>query len=197
MTPLSSDDYLALLQGVLPKGPAWPLEDDAYLTQILRGWADGLARVDARMFALVNEADPRLTSEMLLDWERITGLPDGCVVSSGQSQTADQRRAALVARLTMEGGQSKEYFIRLAAAMGYTITITEFKRHTVRSGVRDPLCDAPWRFVWRVNASLNTVVRMTVRSGVNDPLAAWGNAMLECVLNRFKPAHQVVLFSYS
>ena len=27
--------------------------------------------------------------------------------------------------------------------------------------------------------------------------AVWGNTLLECVINRFKPAHTLVLFLYS
>jgi uncharacterized protein YmfQ (DUF2313 family) len=111
-------------------------------------------------------------------------------------QSLEQRRNALVAKLTQLGGQSRQYFIDLAAALGYEITITEFQPFTVNSGVNDPLCDTEWRFVWQVNASQDTIRRFSVQSGVNDPLASWGNDQLECVINRLKPAHTIVLFAY-
>lgn len=193
---MTATDYLAQLQALLPQGFAWPRQADAALTKLLLAWADELARVDGRAADLVEEADPRTTVELLADWERVAGLPDPCVVAYGVSQTAAQRRDALVAKLTTIGGQSTAYYIALAARLGYTITITEYRTFTVRSKVNDPINDLPWRFVFTVNAPLNTVRRFTVRSAVNEPLAAWGNELLECVISRLKPAHTHVLFAY-
>ena len=79
----------------------------------------------------------------------------------------------------------------------YAITITEFQIHTVEDDVEHPLYDIAWAFVWQVNAVLNTITEITVEDSVEDPLASWGNALLECVINRLKPAHTDVLFSYS
>ena len=193
---LTAADYQAQLQALLPQGFAWPRQADAALTKLLLAWADEMARIDGRAADLAEEADPRTTAELLADWERVAGLPDPCVAALGISQTAAQRRAALVAKLTTIGGQSAAYYITLAASLGYTITITEYKTFTVRSKVNDPLNDLPWRFVFTVNAPLNTVRRFTVRSAVNEPLADWGNELLECVINRLKPAHTHVLFAY-
>lgn len=193
---LTATDYLAQLQALLPQGFAWPRQADAALTKLLLAWADEMARIDGRAADLVEEVDPRTTAELLADWERVAGLPDSCVVAYGVTQTAAQRRNALVAKLTTIGGQSAAYYIALAASLGYTITITEYKTFTVRSKVNDPLNDLPWRFTFTVNAPLNTVRRFTVRSAVNEPLAAWGNELLECVISRLKPAHTHVLFAY-
>lgn len=193
---LTAANYLANLQALLPQGFAWPRQADAALTKLLLAWADELARIDGRAADLVEEADPRTTTELLADWERVAGLPDSCVVAYGVTQTAAQRRDALVAKLTTIGGQSAAYYIALAARLGYTITITEHKTFTVRSKVNDPINDLPWRFTFTVNAPLNTVRRFTVRSAVNEPLAAWGNELLECVISRLKPAHTHVLFAY-
>lgn len=193
---MTANEYLAQLQALLPQGPAWPREANAALTQLLAAWADELARVDGRAADLIEEADPRTTAELLADWERVAGLPDACVAAYGITQTTAQRRAALVAKLTTIGGQNAAYFIALAARLGYTITITEYKTFTVRSKVNDPINDLPWRFVFTVNAPLNTVRRFTVRSAVNEPLAEWGNELLECVIARLKPTHTHVLFAY-
>ncbi len=146
---------------------------------------------------LLDEADPRTTSAFLTDWERVAGLPDGCVLASGIAQSSAQRRAALVARITMLGGQSAAYYIALAASLGYTITVTEFDLHDVDDSVEHPLTGAPWQFAWRVNAPLNTIGVLAVTDTVADPLAWWGNELLECVINRLKPAHTHVLFAYT
>lgn len=36
----------------------------------------------------------------------------------------------------------------------------------------------------------------TVLMAANDPLATWGDAMIECVINRYRPAHTTVHFAY-
>lgn len=195
---LTETDYLRQMQALLPPGPAWPKDDDALLTRMLGALAAELARVDGRVRQLVDEDDPRMAAELLLDWERVSGLPDTCVALSGQTQSIAQRRAALVARLTMLGGQSKAYFIALAASLGYTITITEyrpFRAGQSRSG--DPVA-TNWQFAWQVNAPLHTVVPFRAGNGVSgDPINSWGNKLLECVISRFKPAHTTVVFAYT
>lgn len=191
-------DYLHQLQALLPQGSAWPRDDDALLTRLLSAFAAGLNQVDARSEQLVSEADPRTTSELLTDWERVAGLPDPCVVAAGQAQSTAQRRAALITRLTMLGGQSKAYFIALAASLGYTITITEFCPFRAGQSHSGDTVATNWQFAWQVNAPLNTVVPFRSGNAVaGDPINAWGNKALECVLTRFKPAHTPVLFSYS
>lgn len=194
---LTADDYLRQLQALLPPGPAWSLDDDAFSTRLLAGLAAELARVDGRARQLVEEADPRTASELFADWERVAGLPDSCAVAFGGEQNSAQRRAALVGRLTTLGGQSPAYFIGLAEALGYAITITEFCEHTVDADVDHPLMGVDWNFAWQVNAALDTVHEITVDDTVDDPLAWWGNALLECVIERVAPAHTVVLFSYT
>lgn len=194
---MTATDYLRQLQVLLPPGPAWPRSDDALLTRLLAALAAELARVDGRAQRLVEEADPRTVAELFVDWERVAGLPDACAQAFGGEQTLAQRRAALVGRLTTLGGQSPAYFIGLAAALGYAITITEFRVHTVNDDVEYPLIDESWTFAWQVNAALSTLTEITVESTVEDPIAAWGNSLLECVINRLKPAHTTVLFSYT
>lgn len=194
---LSETDYLRQLQALLPPGPAWPKDDAATLTRLFGALAAELSRVDGRAWQLVEEADPRTTGELFADWERVAGLPDACAEAFGGTQTPAQRRAALVAKLVTLGGQTPAYFIGLAAALGYAITITEFRKHTVLSDVNYPLYNDAWHFAWQVNAALNTVTNFNVKSNVTEPLASWGNALLECVINRLKPAHTHVLFAYT
>lgn len=194
---LTAADYLAQLQALLPQGFAWPRQADAALTKLLLAWADEMARIDGRAVDLVDEADPRTTAELLADWERVAGLPDPCVAALGVSQTAAQRRAALVAKLTTIGGQSAAYYIALAASLGYTITVTEFSPFQAGSDAGDALTNDGWRFVWQVNAPEASIVEFAAgRSSAGEPLRAWGNELLECVINRLRPAHTHVLFAY-
>ena len=194
---LIATDYLHQLQALLPPGPAWPTDEASTVTHLLAAFSQELGRVDTRAMQLIEESDPRTTIELFSDWERVAGLPDACAVAFGGDQTLPQRRAALIGRLTTLGGQSAGYFISVAAAMGYTITVTEFAEHSVEDDVDALITSRDWCFAWQVNTSLNTVTELTVDGAADEPLAAWGNSLLECVIKRLAPAHTAVLFSYT
>jgi len=186
-------DYLQQMQALLPRGDAWSHEPDNVLTKLLTALAKEFSRVDARASDILDEADPRTTYELLIDWERVAGLPDTC---TDQVDTLQERRDALVSKLTSIGNQSRQYFIDIAAALGYTITITEYRPYFVNTAINMPINDETWRFVWSVNAPEETIRSMTVNSEVDMPLRDWGNEQLECLINKFKPAHTHALFAY-
>ncbi len=188
--------YLQQLQALLPPGAAWSRERDATLTALLDALAQELAHVDVEAESLVDEADPRTTAQLLTDWERVAGLPDVCVTAT---QTTAERRDALVQKIANLGGQSRQFFIDLAARLGYTITITEFHPFQVgESAVGDALNGDPWIFAWQVNAPAGQIREFKVgESAVGDPLRSWGDELLECVIERLKPAHTHVIFAYA
>lgn len=190
---LTREDYRRALHALLPPGQALPADAESRWQQLLEALAGALARVDARAAQLLEEADPRTTYELLPDWERVAGLPDPCVPSE---QTVDERRAALLRVLTSTGGQSRAYFIDLAASLGFEITIEEHQPHTVGDDVAHAIQGDAWRWAWTVRAPEETVTYLTVAGAVPEPLATWGNERLECVIERSRPAHTNVLFAY-
>ena len=191
------DAFLAAVQALPPPGPAFPRDTDTLMARVFTPPADALANVRAMALRLVNvEADPSQTLELLAEWEADYGLPDPCTPLGA---SVEQRRAALVAKVASIGGQSPAYFIAVAAALGFTITITEFTPFTLGwSKLGDPLMGPTARFVWRVNAPSITVSRFTLGRGVlGDPLWTIGNAELECRLRAIAPAHTLLIFQYS
>lgn len=193
---MSATDYRQQLQALLPQGVAWTREPDATLTRLLDGIAEELARVDARGEALTDEADPRTTLELLADWERVAGLPDAC---TPPAQTISERRGALVSRITDGGGLSRARLIAAAAAIGFTITITEFR--PFRAGMSTAggaVTNGDWVSAWQSNGLLFTVsVFSAGANAAGEPLRKWGNELLECVLSRLTPAHNTPIFSYA
>jgi uncharacterized protein YmfQ (DUF2313 family) len=189
----SASAYLQLLQKLLPSGSAFNREDGTTLAGVLSAFADEFARVDGRVETLLREADPRTTTELLTDWERIVGLPDECAPQLG---SVAERRNAVTLRYSNLGGQAKSYFINLAARLGFTITITEFKPFQAGSKAGDPLTNEAWRNTFRVNSPAETVRTFKAGSKAGEPLAEWGNDILECTINRVKPAHTVVQYAY-
>jgi uncharacterized protein YmfQ (DUF2313 family) len=192
---LSVDDYASLLKALLPQGVAWAKDNASRLNDLVFGLAEEFARLDSRANTLLTELDPRETTELLYDWERVLGLPDNC--SGIVPDTLTERRNAIVTKLNAIGGQSSQYFIDLAAAAGFQITVTEFRPFVTGSDAGTPLYGEAWAYAWQVNSALNTITEFVAGSGAGEPLRDWGNALLECLINRYKPAHTTVLFAYT
>lgn len=194
---MTEADYVAQLLALLPPGPAWGAEDGQPLHDLLEGWAVSLSKTEARFRTLIDEADPRTTSALLADWERVAGLPDLCAVAFGGEQSEAQRRIALLTRLISKGGMSRAYYLSVIQALGYTATITEFHEMTVGDDVDAPIVGEAWEAAWQINAPLNSLAELTVSDDVETAIATWGDALLECVLNRINRAGAVLVFNYS
>ena len=194
----SEQDYTGILQGLLPQGAAWPREPDATLTRLLSAFAAGLLAADRRMEDLTVESDPRAARALLTDYERMLGLPDPCL---HLSDTLQERRADVVGRLTWTGGQSRAYFIEIAALIGYRdITIAEYRPFICGIGRCGDSLDGPHtnRFFWRVAVPGARVTWF--RAGASQAGERLGEidraSDLECLLQRYKPAHTTLIFSY-
>lgn len=71
--------WLLSLQNMLAPGVLFTRHPDAVLTRLLTAFASMFLAAQLKFDALMREADPRLASSMLPDWERTLGLPDECV----------------------------------------------------------------------------------------------------------------------
>jgi uncharacterized protein YmfQ (DUF2313 family) len=192
---LNTESYQRMIEALLPSGKVWNLEQGSVLSQLIAGCAEELARIDNRANELLTEILPNYTNELLGDWERVAGLPDPC---SGPLPTVQQRRAALISKLISTGGCTPQYFIDVAAALGFATTIEEFKPFKAgESAAGQPANGAEWQFAWKMTSSLSTIFDFRAgQSSAGEPLRAWGNEILECAISRIKPAHTVCLFAY-
>jgi len=193
----TGDDYAQAMADLLPRGWAWSRDPRSVLMLTIEGLAAEYARVHARDCDLLAESYPGTALETLTDWERVCGLPDPCTGTLG---TIQQRRLAILAKLAARGGQSKQYFIDVAAAVGFHITIDEFKPFRVgRNRAGDHLYGKDWLFYWRVTsweANQKIVAFRTGQSATRERLRKWGNEMLECLIRSLMPAHTIVQFAY-
>ncbi|MCA1452827.1 DUF2313 domain-containing protein [Bradyrhizobium sp. BRP22] len=239
----TGDDYAEAMQALLPLGQAWPRGEDSVLMKVVGGltriWGDFEIRASK---LLEVESDPRITLELLPDWERNWGLPDPCW---SQAKSIGERQRELVLRMTMLGAQSREFFIGLGSYLGYSITISEYRPFMVgldRCGdnrvygdgsnpmfsdtfVRGYLpIDNPngervrngelseWpnygpgppetRYYWTVHVHQGSLTWFRCGNGGGqtgiDPHLRIGIADdLECLLQRWKPAHTHLIFDYS
>ena len=188
-----ASNYKRFLRSFLPRGAAWNKNPDSVIDQFLSALAEELARIDARSYVLRDESDPRLASELLLDHERDLGLPNEC---TELGVTIQERRAAAYTQTIALGKQTKAYFIEIAAAFGYTITITEYTPFWSGVGVSgDPAGDQHVLFYWTVNidSTVDPVLFLSGASESGDSLQKLaGYNAIGCLIQKYKPAHTIV-----
>lgn len=194
---MTAEQYRAELEALSPPGSALPQDQDSSWAALLQALADEMGRVDSRVDDLVDEADPRSALEMIPDYERVCGLPDGC---TGDATTLQERRNRVVATLTAVGGQSRAYFQGLSEALGYSVTIEEYRPFICGSSrCGDTLGGAPQhRHYWRVRVHGPRVTLFRCgASRCGDRLGSIALAEdLECLLTRLAPAHTELIFAY-
>lgn len=181
----------ALLQQ-MPRGRAWPRDPEAYLPKYVSGFAQRLADLELSADELLLEMRPETTVQLLPEWETYLGLPE----CESTSQSFDRRRAAVVEKYHRKGGLQTWQIELIAAALGFTVTVTEQWPHHVLRDVNYPIYPASTRFVLRVDVYGIPEERFTVLDNVLTPLRGNAPLVLECVLNRLKLAGFYYDFNY-
>jgi uncharacterized protein YmfQ (DUF2313 family) len=120
--------------------------------------------------------------------------------------------------MTLLGGQSRQFFVNLAQSIGYTITIREYAPYMCgvsRVGdtsdidqaaggdgtrMRWQLGPREMRYYWSI--TVHSKVYIYFRCGQSqtgiDRLLKIGRASdLECIFNRYKPAHTYIVYDYT
>lgn len=204
--PRDADAYGEAFSRLFPQGAAWPRSEESVFQRAIRGIAAIFGDIDARAGDFLNrESDPRKTVELLPEWERAFGLPDDCI---SEPVTIDDRRTALLNRMTLLGSPSRAFFISVAASIGYTITISEcvpFQCGLHSCGYNDDaslygIAPEEMRFVWFIHVSgarLSWFRAASGELGVDHHLEIGIASDLECVMRRISPAHTQLFFDYS
>lgn len=131
---LTPEAYGRMLKHLLPPGKLWILTPDSWLSKWLTAIGDELVRASDRATDLLAESLPDTATEMVPDWERVLGLPDERVTEI--PGTTAERRLAITQKFISKGGQNPAFFIALAAACGYTVTLSKFGGEVLRVGFR-------------------------------------------------------------
>lgn len=197
MSLYSQNDYATALGALLPTGRAWPRASKTVQAAVLRALGNSFQRSDNDAVNLITGAFPATATVMLSEWESSLGLPNDC--SIGEIGGISDRQRSVVSKLISTGGLNRDYYIRVAAALGYTITITQFRPAISGMSVcGDALNGDEWPFTWRINAPGTTIkYALSGASYCGDPLASWGNKQLECAINKIALSHLNLIFSYS
>lgn len=210
----SGEDYAQQFISLLPEGQAWNREPDSTMILTCTGLSLYWGFVDSRAADLLEkESDPRTTVELLPDWERAWGLPDPCFP---EAKSISERQHLLVLIMTMLGGQSRAWFEYVASLTGYKIQIGEWSPFMCgvsecgdtryeydNTGLYRWYLGPPEnRFYWYVqsdDAVLEWFRCGTSYSqcGIHPHLKIVTSSPVECLLQRYKPAHTEMVFDYS
>ncbi|CCV60556.1 YmfQ family protein [Yersinia enterocolitica] len=196
MSRYSVNEYTAALQALMPSGLVWPRQLNGVQTSTLRALARSYQRSDEDARDLLDAAFPSTATAMLPEWEATLGLPDLCAI--GEIDSIIQRQRVVVSKLFGIGGQSVAYFIRVAEALGYTISITQYRQACAGMSVcGDALNGDEWPFTWLITAPETTInYAQCGLTYCGDPLRSWGNKQLECRLTVLNPSHTILKFGY-
>jgi len=181
---ITVESYRDALLNLLPRGRAWARDITSTMAALMFAIADELFRVHGRAADLLQETDPRTTTEMIDAWERVLGLPDEC--SNTVSPTIDERRAAVVGRYLGVGGHNIPYLVSVASRMGFAITIVDKV--------------TPHHYEIKVPGVTVTTLKAGAGPGhrAGYPLRIYGTEIaLECVIVRLNQAHAIPTFTYN
>lgn len=192
------DDYVAQLINLLPRGPAWDSVDSGLFFDLLSAIATEYSRVSDKVCVLENETFPLNTTQLLVDWERVLGLPDSC--TAGTLQSTGERRAAVATKVATIAEPTPAFFVGLAADFGYSIDVIEYLPARVGiARIGDRINPTGFEFTWAVvipgtyTQSRRAIVGDTQ---IGDRIATWGDGSLECLIRQYKPAHTTLNFIY-
>ncbi len=179
---VTTEDYKPTVIQVLPDGLAWKPTPSGKMDKLFCAWSKEPSRVEKRGADLIEEMDVRTTEELLPDWERNLGLPGSC---TNPPTTLDDRREAAHAKLTGRDIRNEQFFLDLAADLGYPNASIRREHNPFQMGVSD-MGDAfysdggHWTYTW-------TLILLT--STDND-------GALQCQMRENAQAHEVVHFEY-
>jgi uncharacterized protein YmfQ (DUF2313 family) len=141
--------YKQLIKGLFPRGRAWNKELDSVLDQYCYALAEEFTRIEGRQIDLKREGHVIYASELLDEYETDYGI-------NNSSLSDAERQQILHTMLLSTGGLYPTYYIEVLAALGYTITITEYTPAWVNvATIGDTVGDQSIIFIFTANVDID------------------------------------------
>ncbi|MGY3910736.1 putative phage tail protein [Aeromonas piscicola] len=174
-----SPTYQRALLQLMPRGQAWDTRPDGDSGKLMLACGDSFARVDRDKCQLSSrERYPSSATWLLPDWEACLGLPE----CAGLSQSIAERQRVAQNKMTFYGSLNRVFYENLAKAYGFDIAITP---------------DPDNSFISKVNVKGGIPYRdANVLDPCTTPLRVYSYSELQCVLERYWPAHQGMTFTF-
>ena len=187
----------AEMLALTPPGAGLPHTPESNWGAMLLPQATEIARLEGQAEQLHAEIDPRQAQFLLPEWGALFGN-DPYGVSTAAFSTA-QMQAYLYQRLVGRGGQSAGYYEALAAALGVTISITEYQETTYGDAVYgDEYAAYPVQFQWLVELPQTLATDAVYGSAVYGD--AYGTIVpnpVQAIIEAQSPLHTQPVFSYT
>lgn len=194
----STQEYIELLQALLPKGPVWNRDPDSTLTNTLYAFAAELARLEGRVEDLLTDANTLNVSELLGEYEADFGIPDECVERAG---TVVRRRELVHAQLLAMGGQHSAYYESIATGLNRILYPVQFGPFWAGADVAgDPCGEQKTIFYWAAVFGYHNGFVDWFEVGDECAGDLLGDfpliSQLMCMLERHRPAQTVILYYF-
>lgn len=196
---------------LLPQGAAWEaLRDDPAILAV----ADEFGRVQDALQILLGEILPDQTSALLPDWAQLLALPDDCTTDNADDL---ELRRQVLQKIATTGSLSARFLESMAAFFGYQIRVTNCvpfqagksraKDHIFNDSVKfqfrsgaasgKRLRVPSWRHFFRAELPAVAGVRFRAGSRCATRLSVFENKLIECTLQKLKPAHSALILNFS
>jgi len=134
---------------------------------------------------ILDELFPLSSDDLLPTWEGLFGLPDTGSITARQ-QAVSVKEQVVVSK---NSRLSKQYYIDIAATMGYTITITEGVDHMFivastsppASTITGQLYDADDIFEWTIHGTIPLANRPVFEETMNALSPAWTRLLYDYI----------------
>ena len=193
----SPADVLSEILTDLPQGWALDHREDGFVAAWMQPLASEISLVEASIEELLNEVDPRAATYLLPDYQRVLG-PDPC----GRDQLAlsfPDQAALVYQRWTGGGEMCAGYFIAQGAAIGVTVTITEYQQALCgRMQCGQELVPEAQNFAFSVGLPATRVwYPICGQLQCGETLGGFTPNLMSCVIAAEAPLHTLPVFNYS
>lgn len=154
------------------------------LRSFLKGLSWEFMKTQALLSELPDEYLPDTTTKLISEWESMLGIPDECFKANGD---VNERRRDILIKLASLGAQTGADFEEIAGLFGLSASVTP----GLDSGEVFGGGDTEARFTIVVDVMAEVVDGFPYSYPL--PFVSTSTALMECVLNKIKPANCNVL----
>lgn len=193
---LTEKDYKEASYKLIPKGLAWRNMLSGVFGNLLYGLSKTWAQIDTDANRALDENNPQWSTSMLAEWEDLLNLPE-----CGQlGQTLRERQNSAGYKWHLKGSLSPYFYQEwMRQAFGYDIEIVSYHTHHCLRGCDYPLYTEEHGATSDVYVRIDSEVPyryLNTQDRVNDALVIGSRSIVECILNKYKPAHIEFNFHY-
>lgn len=198
ITKTGTQEYhQTILAQYLPNGKLFEAKvvPGTVMYKLLFGLAAEIKRAADTLCELEDQHFPETTDAFITEWETALGIPDDCFPGTGEPT---ERRLHILLKLIYMQASTVEDFVKISQLLGFDIEIipgVEYKGFVF---------DFPFSFSSAKEARFTMYVKLLA---TNQPsvfqttfpitFTKPANQLLQCIIDKIKPANVLVIYEYS